>query len=128
MNAGGPREVGRYIDLAIDFEVGQLDETWTNTFFIMSDSYGMTACPCLLPSIECRSIDNEAHNVSTSRQTTEIMDIFKQKMGAHNYVILKVLRRKEELRVTATTQEGSAGGGQDREQHTQQRLQLFPGV
>ena len=28
------------------------------------------------------------------------MDIFKQKMGAHNYVILEALQRKEELRVT----------------------------
>ena len=49
-----------------------------------------------------------AHNVATSRQTSKIMDIFKEKMGAHNYVILNALRGKEELRVAATTQEGSA--------------------
>ena len=105
-----PAEVCRYMDLAIDFMDGQLKETWTNTFFITGDSYGMTVCPCLLPSIVCRSIVEKAHNVATSRQTSEIMDIFKEKigLGAHNYVILNTLRRKEELRVTATTQEGSA--------------------
>ena len=68
--AGGTPEVGRYIDLAIDFVNGQLNETWTDTFFITGDSYGMTACPCLLLSIVCRSIDDDAHNVATSRQTT----------------------------------------------------------
>ena len=36
------------------------------------------------------------------------MDIFKEKMGANNYVILNALWHKEELRVTATTQEESA--------------------
>ena len=45
---------------------------------------------------------------ATSKQTGKIMDIFKEKMGAHNYVILNALRRKEDLRVAATTQEGSA--------------------
>ena len=45
---------------------------------------------------------------ATSKQTGKIMDIFKEKMGAHNYVILNALPRKEELIVTATTQEGSA--------------------
>ena len=35
------------------------------------------------------------------------MAIFKEKMGASNYVILNALRRKEELR-TATAQEGGA--------------------
>ena len=75
------------MDLAIDFVDGQLDDTWTDTFFITGDSYGMTVCTCLLPSIVCRSTLDEPHNVATSKQTGEIMDIFK-KMGAHNYVIL----------------------------------------
>ena len=96
------------MDLAIDFMDGRLEELWTNTFFIMGDSYGMKVCPCLLPSIVCRSIVEKAHNVATSRQTSKIMDIFKEKRGAHNYVNFNTLRRKEELRVTATTQEGSA--------------------
>ena len=50
-----PAKVGRYIDLE-DFVDGQLDETWTDTFFIPGDSYGMTACPCLLLSIVSRSM------------------------------------------------------------------------
>ena len=106
-----PAEVGRYIDLAINFVDGQPDETWTDTFFILGDSYGMTACPCLLPSIVCRSIDDDAHN--GARQTTKIMAIFNEKIGANNCVILNVLRRKEELRGTAITQEGSAATAAD---------------
>ena len=48
---------------------------------------------------------DEPHNVATSRQTGETMEIFKEKMGAQNYVILNALRRKDEQRVAATTQE-----------------------
>ena len=103
-----PAEVGRYMDLAMDFVDGQLDETWTDTFFITGDSNGMTVFTCLLPSIVCRSIVEEPHNVATSKQTGEIMDIFNEKMVAHNYVIFNALRHKKELRVAATTREGSA--------------------
>ena len=45
----------------------------------------------------------EPHNVATSKQTGEIIEIFKEKMGAQNYVILNALRRKDELRMAATT-------------------------
>ena len=41
------------------------------------------------------------------------MAIFNEKIGANNYVILNVLRRKEELRGTAITQEGSAATAAD---------------
>ena len=75
-----PAQVGRYIK----FLDRQLNKTWTDTLFIMGDSYGMIAYPCLLPSIVCRSIDNDANNAATSRQTTKIMAIFKEKMGASN--------------------------------------------
>ena len=57
-----PAKVCRYMDLAIDFVDGKLDDMWTNTFFIMGDSYGMTVCTCLLPSIVCRSIVDEPHS------------------------------------------------------------------
>ena len=41
------------------------------------------------------------------------MAIFKEKMGVSNYVILNALRRKEELRVTATAQQGGAAAAAD---------------
>ena len=41
------------------------------------------------------------------------MTIFKEKMGASNYVILNALWRKEELRMTATAQQGGAAATAD---------------
>ena len=41
------------------------------------------------------------------------MAIFNEKMGVSNYVILNALRRKEELRVTATAQQGGAAAAAD---------------
>ena len=147
-----PNNLDKFMDLAIDFVDSQPDDTWTNAFFIMSDSYELTVCTCLLPTIICRLMIDEPHNVATSRQTGETMEIFKTKMGVQKYVILIALRRKDEQRVAVTNQESSAAaaaapsGGQivsaaaDRapeaevqqkrggKQHAQQKLQLPPGV
>ena len=98
----------KFTDLTVDFVDSQPDDTWTDAFFITSDSYDLTVCTCLLPSIICKSMIDEPHNVATSRQTGETMEIFKEKMGAQNYVILNALRRKDEQRVVVTTKESSA--------------------
>ena len=62
------------------------------------DTYNMTVCPCLYPSIVCQAIDDEGpHNGATSRQIPDIMATFKLKMGISNYAILNALRKKEEM-------------------------------
>ena len=103
-----PNDLDKFTDLAVDIVDSQPDETWTD--FIMSDSYELTSCTCLLPTIVCRSMVDEPHNVATSRQTGETMVIFKTKMGLQNYVILNALRRKNKQRV-ANTQDSSAAAG-----------------
>ena len=103
-----PNNLDKFMDLAIDFVDSQPDDTWTNAFFIMSDIYELTVCTCLLPTIICRLMIDEPHNVATSRQTGETMEIFKTKMGVQKYVILIALRRKDEQRVAVTNQESSA--------------------
>ena len=99
-----PTKLDKFTDLAFNFVDSQPDNTWTNIFF----SYELTVCTCLLPSIICRSMRDEPRNVATSRQTGETMEIFKEKIGAQNYVILNALRCNDEQRVVATTQESSA--------------------
>ena len=105
-----PNDLDKFTDLAVDFMDSQPDDTWTTTFFITSDSYELTSCTCLLPTIVYRSMVNEPHNVATSRQTGETMVIFKTKMGLQNYVILNAVRRKNEQRV-ADAQDSSAAKG-----------------
>ena len=100
-----PNDLNKFTDLAVDFVDSQPDDTWMDAFFIKSDSYELTNCTCLLPTIICRSIVDEPHNVATSIKTDETMAIFETKMGLQNYVILNSLRRKNEQRVAANTQE-----------------------
>ena len=106
-----PNDLDNFTDLAVDFVDSQPDETWMDTFFITSDSYELTSCTCLLPTIVCRSMVDEPHNVATSRQTGETMVIFKTKMGLQNYVILNALRRKNEQSCSGYTQDSSAAAG-----------------
>ena len=84
-----PADVDSYIKNA---------ERWVDCFKLDGDTYDMTVCPCLYPSIVCRAIDDGApHNGATSCQITEIMASFKLKMGISNYAILNSLRKKEEM-------------------------------
>ena len=93
-----PADVDSYIENAVTYVDGQLDERWVDCFKLDGDTYDMTVCPCLYPSIVCRAIDDGApHNGATSCQITEIMASFKLKMGISNYAILNSLRKKEEM-------------------------------
>ena len=71
-----PNDLDKFTDLAVDIVDSQPDEIWTDAFFITSDSYELTSCTCLLPTIVCQSMVDEPHNVATSRQTGETMVIF----------------------------------------------------
>ena len=75
-----PNDLGKFTDLAVNFVDSQPDDTWTDAFFITSDIYELTSCTYWLPTIVCRSMVDEPHNVATSRQTGETMVIFKTKM------------------------------------------------
>ena len=127
-----PADVDRYIDNAVTYVDGQLDERWIDCFKMDGDTYDMAVCPCFYPSIVCRAIDDNApHNGAKSRQTTEIMASFKLKMGISNYAILyaNALRKKEEMMAMAQQgQEVVAADHDDAEQVAQgeQEVELQP--
>ena len=75
-----PNDLDKFTDLAVDIVDSQPDETWTD--FITSDSYEITSCTCLLPTIVCGWMIDEHQNVATSRQTDKTMAIFKTKRWA----------------------------------------------
>ena len=107
-----PADVDSYIENAVTFVNGELDERWVDCFKLDGDTYDMTVCPCLYPSIVCRAIDDDGpHNGATSRQITEIMAVFELKMGKSNYAILNALWKKEEMMVMA--QQGQAAADHD---------------
>ena len=107
-----PADVHRYINNAVTYVDGQLDERWVDCFKLDGDTYDMTVCQCLYPSIVCRAIDDDApHNGATSRKITDIMASFKLKMGISNYAILNPLRKKEEM--MAMAQQGKAAADHD---------------
>ena len=73
------------------------DDEWVDCFELSDDTYEMTVCPCLYPSIVCRAMDDEAdQDGATSWQVMEIITGFKASMGT-NYRILNALRKKEEV-------------------------------
>ena len=79
---------------------------------MMGESYDLTSCTCMLPTIVCQAMTEEHHNHNTasSRQSRDTMTTFKKKIGLQNYKILNALRHKaeKEERITANTQEGKA--------------------
>ena len=107
-----PGDVDSYIKKAVPYVDGQVDESWVDCFKLDGDTYNMTVCPCLYPSIVCPAIDGDGpHNGATSRQIPDIMAAFKLKMGMSNYAILNMLRKKEEMMVVA--QQGQAAVDHD---------------
>ena len=58
-----PNDLDNFTDLAVDFVDSQPDETWTDAFFITSDSYELTSFTCLLLTIVCRSRAQVGHRM-----------------------------------------------------------------
>ena len=62
-----PADVDSYIEKAVTYIDGQLDERWVDRFKLDGDTYNMTVCPCLYLSILCPALhDDGPHNGATS--------------------------------------------------------------
>ena len=98
--------------MATNYVDNQPADACTDAFYMMGESYNLTSCTCMLPTIVCQAMTEEHHNHNTasSRQSRDTMTTFKKKIGLQNYKILNALRHKaeKEERITANTQEGKA--------------------
>ena len=109
----------RLTEQAVNYVDTQPAESWTDTFYMMNGSYDLTSCTCMLPTIVCRAMNEKQHNTAPSRQTRDMMTMFKTKMGEQNYKIFNALRHKAENKEKELYEEDekdniNSDGGKDR--------------
>ena len=96
-----PALINGHIDRAVDYVDTQDHQRWTDCFKLNGETYKVTLCPCLHPSIVCRAMDEELpHNRTTSKQVQDMITSFKHKMG-DNILIINAQRKLDEGEDTA---------------------------
>ena len=97
-----PNTVSELVDRADNYVDSVDADKWIDCFQLNGDTYEVNVCDCFLPTIVCRSMEEEeAHSRAPSKSTNSMIESLKASMGADNYNIINELRKREDRAATA---------------------------
>ena len=105
-----PDTVSELVDRADNYVDSVGADTWIDCFQLNGDTYEVNVCDCFLPTIVCRSMEEEeAHSRAPSKSTNSMIESLKASMGADNYNIINELRKREDRAATAQAAAAARG-------------------
>ena len=93
-----PDTVSELVDRADNYVDSVDADKWIDCFQLNGDTYEVNVCDCFLPTIVCRSMEEEeAHSRAPSKSTNSMIESLKASMGADNYNIINELLEDSSL-------------------------------